>query len=135
MNPSRGSVATAMFEYATTLLGGDNKFYKSVVSYGQYFPFKWDTSVLPQGHGREYHRLRGEIVPVYERFFVGGIQTVRGFQYGEAGPLDPTTGDVIGSLNELYFNAEWIFPIYKPAGLKGFLFFDYGKGFNSNGFL
>ncbi len=135
MNPSRGSVATAMFEYATTLLGGENKFYKSVVSYGQYFPFKWGTSFFLRGTAGNLTGYGGSIVPVYERFFVGGIQTVRGFQYGAAGPLDPTTGDVIGSLNELYFNAEWIFNIYKPAGLKGFLFFDYGKGFNSNNFF
>lgn len=74
-------------------------------------------------------------MPVFERFFVGGIQTVRGFQYGAAGPLDPATGDVIGALSELYFNTEWIFNIYKPAGLKGFLFFDYGKGFNNTNFF
>ena len=44
-----------------------------------------------------------------------------------------STGDVIGALNELYFNTEWIFNVFKPAGLKGFIFFDYGKGFNSTG--
>ena len=135
MNPSRGSVATALFEYATTLLGGENKFYKSVVSYGQYFPFKWGTAFFLRGTAGNITGYGGSTVPVYERFFVGGIQTVRGFQYGAAGPLDPATGDVIGSLNELYFNAEWIFNIYKPAGLKGFLFFDYGKGYNSNNFF
>jgi outer membrane protein insertion porin family len=58
---------------------------------------------------------------------------MRGFKYGMAGPLDPSTGDVIGATNELYFNTEWIFNVYKPAGLKGFLFFDYGKGFNTTG--
>jgi outer membrane protein insertion porin family len=30
----------------------------------------------------------------------------------------------------MIFNAEWIFPIYKPAGLKGVVFFDAGQGFD-----
>jgi outer membrane protein insertion porin family len=62
---------------------------------------------------------------------VGGINTVRGFEYGFAGPVDETDTPV-GGQNELYFNFEWIFPIYKPAGLKGVLFFDVGHGFNNN---
>ena len=92
---------------------------------------------LPEGHcGNRECSTAGVAVPIYDRFFVGGIDTVRGFEYGEAGPLDPITGDTIGASNELYFNSEWIFNIFKPAGLKGDIFFDYGKGFNSmNGFF
>jgi outer membrane protein insertion porin family len=54
---------------------------------------------------------------------------MRGFKYGQAGPKD-ANGDVIGGQGELYFNFEWIFPIYKPAGLKGVFFFDVGHGFD-----
>ena len=45
-------------------------------------------------------------------------------------------GDVIGGSGELIFNAEWIFPIYRAAGLKGVLFFDAGHAFDTaDGFL
>jgi outer membrane protein insertion porin family len=135
MNPSRGSISSLFLEDASTSFGGQNKFYKAILSYGQYIPFKWDTTFFLRGTAGNITGYGGKVVPVFERFFVGGIQTMRGFQYGAAGPLDPLTGDVIGALNELYFNTEWIFNIYKPAGLKGFIFFDYGKGFNNNNFF
>jgi outer membrane protein insertion porin family len=135
MNPSKGSISSLYVEDASPSFGGQNKFVKSVASYGQYIPFKWGTTFFLRGTAGNITGYGGRTVPVFERFFVGGIQTVRGFQYGAAGPLDPATGDVIGALNEMYFNAEWIFNVYKPAGLKGFLFFDYGKGFNNNDFF
>ena len=112
---------------------GDNKFFKSVVSYGKYIPFKWDTTFFLRGTAGNITPYGGTTIPVFERFFVGGIQTMRGFKYGTQARSTLSTGDVIGSTDELYFNAEWIFPVYKPAGLKGFLFFDYGKGFNNTG--
>jgi outer membrane protein insertion porin family len=133
LNPSRGSIASAMVEVAGGAFAGDNKFVKSVVSYGRYIPFYWDTIFFLRGTAGNITPYGGTTVPVFERFFVGGIQTMRGFKYGQAGPLDPSTGDVIGGTDELYFNTEWIFNVYKPAGLKGFIFFDYGKGFNGTG--
>jgi prepilin-type N-terminal cleavage/methylation domain-containing protein len=104
--------------------------------YGQYFPWKLGTTFFLRGTAGTVRQYGGEKVPIYERFFVGGITTVRGFKYGEAGPKDEVTEDVIGGTNELIFNTEWIFPIYKPAGLKGVLFFDAGHGFDdSKGFF
>jgi outer membrane protein insertion porin family len=133
LNPSRGSVASAMVEVAGGPFGADNKFVKSIISYGRYVPAPYDTTFFLRGTAGNISGYGGTTVPVYERFMVGGIQSMRGFQYGAAGPLDPLTHDVIGATDELYFNNEWIFPVYKPAGLKGFLFFDYGKGFNGTG--
>ena len=133
LNPSKGSIATAMVEVAGSVFGGENKFVKSILSYGKYIPFYWDTTFFLKGTAGNITPYGGTTIPVFERFFVGGIHTMRGFKYGMAGPLDPTTGDVIGATNELIFSSEWIFNVYKPAGLKGFLFFDYGKGFNSTG--
>ena len=77
----------------------------------------------------------GKELPIYEKFFVGGISTIRGFKYGEAGPKDEWD-EVIGGENQLILNTEWIFPIYKPAGIKGVVFFDAGHGFDdTQGFM
>jgi outer membrane protein insertion porin family len=136
LNPTKGTIASASVELAGGALLGDNQFVKSIISYGRYFPSKFGTSFFLRGTAGAVRPYGGKTVPVYERFFVGGISTVRGFKYGEAGPLDPSTDDVIGALNQVVFNAEWIFPIYQAAGLKGVIFFDYGKGFNDmNGFF
>ncbi len=134
LNPTRGSIATVLVEVAGGPFGGQNEFVKEVASYGQYIPFKWDTTFFLRGTAGNMTPYGGTTIPIFERFFVGGIHTMRGFEYGAAGPLDPSTGDPIGSTKEVYFNNEWIFPVYKPAGLKGFVFLDYGKGFNNTFF-
>jgi len=74
----------------------------------------------------------GKKLLITEKFFVGGLRTIRGFEYGYAGPRDQN-GDAIGAKNELILNTELIFPIYKEIGLKGVVFFDAGKGFDSWG--
>ncbi|HAR96618.1 MAG TPA: outer membrane protein assembly factor BamA [Deltaproteobacteria bacterium] len=135
LNPSKGDIAEASFEFAGGPFLGDNDFYKAIASYGRYIPYKFGSAFFIRATAGTIRSYAGDEVPVYERFFVGGINTVRGFKYGEAGPLDET-GEVIGAKNELIFNTEWIFPIYVPAGLKGVVFFDAGHGFNDEkGFL
>src|SRR5207245_4513740 len=66
-------------------------------------------------------------LPVGDRFFVGGIQTVRGFTFGRAGP---TASDFspLGGSKQLIFNFDYIFPIAPDLKVKGAAFFDYGKG-------
>ncbi len=136
LNPTKGTIASISEEFAGGPLFGDEKYLKTIASWGRYFPYKWDTTFFLRGTAGTAVQYGGVAVPIYSRFFVGGIDTVRGFQYGEAGPLDPITGDTIGATSELYFNSEWIFNIWKPAGLKGDIFFDYGKGFNHlDGFI
>ena len=51
-------------------------------------------------------------LPLYERFYVGGLDTVRGLGFGDGGPKDPATSDAIGGTTELIFNTEYIFPVF-----------------------
>jgi outer membrane protein insertion porin family len=131
LNPTKGVIADGSLEAAGGPFGGDNKFIKPIARYGRYFPLPWDTTFAARGTAGYVWAYGGAIVPIYQNFYVGGINSVRGFKYGEAGPKD-LAGEVVGGEGELYFNFEWIFPIYKPAGLKGLVFFDYGHGFNGS---
>jgi outer membrane protein insertion porin family len=77
-------------------------------------------------------------LPLYERFYVGGIYTIRGLGFGDAGPKDPATGDPIGGTTQLILNTEYIFPIIPDMKLKGVVFFDTGNSyeeFNNFGYL
>jgi len=131
MNPTKGMNAGITTEVAGGILSGDNNFYSIVGSYGQYYPIKFlESAFFVKGTAGMIRSYGGKEVPIYEKFFVGGLNSIRGFKYGEAGPLD-TNGEAIGSKNQLFFNFEWIFPIFKPAGLKGVFFFDAGHGFDS----
>ena len=75
--------------------------------------------------------IGGKELPLYERFYVGGIYTVRGLGYGEAGPMDEGTDDPIGGTEELIFNLEYIFPLLSEIRLKGVVFFDAGNSYES----
>lgn len=136
LNPRKGINAEVSLELAGGPFGGDNYFYRAMAFYGQYIPANfWDSTFFVKGTIGTIRPYGGKKLPVYENFFVGGINTVRGFRFGEAGPRD-SADDIVGGKNALYFNTEWIFPIYKPAGLKGVLFYDAGAAFDdSKGFM
>ncbi|MEZ4603422.1 MAG: BamA/TamA family outer membrane protein [Desulfobacterales bacterium] len=65
-------------------------------------------------------------LPDYERFYLGGINSVRGFDWRE---ISPVIGDdiEIGGTEFVQFNAEFLFPIIKDAGLVGLFFYDAGN--------
>ncbi|UCD34744.1 MAG: outer membrane protein assembly factor BamA [Nitrospiraceae bacterium] len=111
-------------------LGGDNYFYKGVVDSMWYFPVIWGTTFSVRGRYGYAEGFNGEELPLYERFYVGGINTIRGLGWGEGGPRNEE-GEKIGGTEELIFNFEYIFPIVKEIKLKGVLFFDYGGAFDS----
>jgi outer membrane protein insertion porin family len=83
-------------------------------------------------------------LPLFERYFEGGINSIRGFQDRSLGPRqpacnrDPTTGqctnsgsDVIGGDTAAVMNVELLFPIMEQYGLRGVAFFDMGNAFTS----
>jgi outer membrane protein insertion porin family len=110
-------------------LGGDNYFFKSIFDSLWFFPVIWDTTFSIRGRIGYAKGYAGRDLPLYERFYIGGINTVRGLDFGEGGPRDEG-GEKIGGNKELIFNTEYIFPIEKNIKLKGVIFFDAGKAFN-----
>ena len=66
-------------------------------------------------------------LPVYEKFYLGGIDTIRGFKYADISPRDPTTNERIGGDKFIQLNQEIRFPLYKKLGLMGTVFFDAGN--------
>lgn len=131
-DPRQGGRNAVSYEHAGTLLGGTNDFYKVILDSSRYFPLWFDTVFSLHGRVGYAQGYRGKPLPQGERFFVGGINTIRGFEFGEAGPVDPNTGDVIGGNKQVLFNAEYIFPIVTEAKIKGVIFFDAGKGYRND---
>ena len=129
LDPTTGSRHSFNLEVAG--LGGDNYFYKSLFSSSWYIPAKWDTTIGFRGRFGYATGFAGKDLPLYERFYVGGISTLRGLGFGEGGPIN-AEGEKIGGNKELIFNAEYIIPIEKEIRLKGVIFVDYGAAFNDN---
>ncbi|GAB4265989.1 MAG: outer membrane protein assembly factor BamA [Deferrisomatales bacterium] len=123
-DPSRGMTADASVEWAGGALGGNAEFVKLGLESSKYVPLWWE-HVLTL-HGRiGYIRSLGNEIPVYERYYLGGITSLRGFETRSIGPEEE--GDVIGGTKELLFNVEYVFPLIREAKVKGVVFYDAGN--------
>ncbi|MFZ6008079.1 MAG: outer membrane protein assembly factor BamA [Nitrospirota bacterium] len=127
LDPLSGSKNAASLTFAG--LGGTNAFLKGLLDSGWYFPVFDVTTVHLRGRAGYASALFGKKLPLYERYYVGGIYTVRGLGYGDAGPKDPN-GEAIGGEKQLVFNAEYIFPIVSELKFKGLVFFDAGRAYD-----
>ena len=130
LDPKTGSRNSFLVQYAGGVLGGDPNFYKMIVDSAWYYPLFWDTVFLVRGRIGLVESVIDKPVPLQERFYVGGPNSVRGFKYGGAGPID-AQGNRLGGTKELIVNFEYNFPIYPAARLKGLLFYDIGRGFST----
>jgi len=129
-DPSRGGVLDASWEFAG--LGGTEKFSKYLFDYRHFWPAFWDTTFSAHGRVGYVHAYGGEEVPLDERFFLGGINSLRGFESREVGPRDPATGDYVGGDKQTYFNFEFIFPLARDLGIKGVTFIDVGNAWGED---
>jgi outer membrane protein insertion porin family len=130
LDPSRGSVVEASVEVAG--LGGDEKFGKYILDYRHFWPAILGTVLSAHGQIGYVQGFGGEDVPLDERFYLGGINTLRGFGPREVGPYDQTYDDYTGGYKETYFNFEWLFPLSRELGIKGLTFFDIGNAWDKN---
>ena len=132
MDPRTGWRTSVAIGVGTPYLGGSNDFFKYTFDVMKYTPLPWDTRLsvrarygVVQGLNTGSHH---EPVPLTELYFVGGINTMRGFVFGKAGPVTENN-TLLGAASELIFNFDYIFTISAEAKLNGVIFFDYGKGF------
>lgn len=123
-DPSKGSYNSLSIECAGGPLGGDVDFLKYRLDSRWYFKTFWKFVLalrLRAGYVEEFDD--STYVPIFERFYVGGADTVRGWKYADIGPK-AANGDPIGGVKMVVANLEWRFPIYRR--LKGVLFVDGG---------
>jgi outer membrane protein insertion porin family len=130
MYPLKGWMNVASVEFAGTIFGGDNDFIKVRLDTGYYQPLFWGTTLHARARLGLGYGLYGDQLPVFERFFVGGISTVRGYDVRSLGPS--ALGVVIGGNKELIFNLEYIFPLVPQVKLRGLVFFDAGNAFSED---
>jgi len=128
-NPRRGAKHSLFIQNAGGILGADNYFVKVTGETSWFFPLPLNTTLNLRAKAGVIEPYGGRNLPIYEKFFVGGLYTVRGVEYGRAGPLD-VNGEPIGAKKMAVFSSEWIFPLSREIGLRGALFFDVGKGFD-----
>ena len=127
-NPTDGSKHSMTVKYAG--LGGNVAFTKYVAETGWYFPLFKGTVGFLHGKGGYVVEGSGGILPDYERFYLGGINSLRGYEWREVHVLDED-GNAIGGDKFVQFNVEYIIPLLKGQGLVGVLFYDTGNVYNN----
>lgn len=105
---------------------GTFNFPRAVIGWRQHFL----VAERADGSGRQVINLindtgfTGTNTPIYENFFAGGYNTLRGFYYRGASPLD--LGVQVGGKFEFLNTVEYMFPITPSDALRGVVFTDFG---------
>src|SRR5688572_25100633 len=143
--PTSGVYLRGSSEFAVDALGSTNEFIRNRFTGRFYYPIgagfvlKLTTELglitSPSQDG----------VPIFARFFLGGIVDVRGFRFRSIGPRAPLTegtdpnsppyinGANIGGNLMFYDNLELEFPILEQVGIRGVVFTDAGNAWNLEG--
>lgn len=143
LDPSTGMMNQLSIEYAG--LGGTNRYVKYLTEHTLFHPMLWGVGSV-RGTLGYIQEMGGKEIPIDEKFYLGGISSLRGYSPRTVSPYKTATvptDNVTGLLDytdsrvylggdvQAVLNAEYSFPLLKEAGLKGVVFFDAGNADNS----
>lgn len=123
--PSKGNKIKGSWEQVGAL-GGDWFFGKGTGEYEHYFTLYKDT--FDRKHILQFGATISQIfgdAPVFERFYGGGIGSIRGFEFRGISPRDGIRNDRVGGDFMLLTNAEYSFPVVGQT-VRGVTFLDMG---------
>jgi outer membrane protein insertion porin family len=129
-NTRKGSDNLLTFQYAG--LGGDVNFNRYELTSAWYFPLPWETSFMVKGRWGYLQEREGGILPDYQKYRLGGINTVRGYDIWSITAKDPATGQPVGGEKMMIYNLEYRFPLLTDQGVVGLVFFDAGNVFGED---
>jgi len=124
--PTSGTLQRAFTEIG--LPGGDLHYYKLNYQHQRYFPLSRIFTLMLNGEIGYGGGYGGKPLPFFKNFFVGGVNSLRGYRTFTVGPKD-TNGDPRGGPRKLLVNSEVLFPFPGMANDKSVrvgAFFDAG---------
>jgi len=133
--PTRGNNSSVGVELSGGPFGGDTQIYFLEAKSSHFWPL-WNGHVLSlrgevrmvEGYGD------GQNVPIFDKLFLGGPRTLRGFAYRDVSPR--TTGPIasdepIGGKSSYFGSLEYTVPLWNK--IRGAIFYDIGA-VNENAF-
>jgi len=127
--PTEGSDHSASVEFAG--LGGDIGFLKYIAESAWYQKLFWKLVGVLHAKGGYVEGITGKLLPDYDLFHMGGMDSLRGFDRGDLAPRD-ANGDEVGGDTFWMSNVEVRFPLVEATGMYGVLFFDIGNLYGEN---
>jgi outer membrane protein insertion porin family len=126
ISPTKGWVGTVSGDVAGGPFGGDKDFYRVETNAAYYVPLKYNGVVQFSGRvGMVDAYGSSQKVPIFERYFAGGAQSIRGYSERSIGPVDTLSGDAIGGESIMLGSVEYTIPLVEVIKLA--TFFDVGN--------
>jgi outer membrane protein assembly factor BamA len=139
LDAHRGTFNTLATFFSTSKLGSQANFGRLDFSNASYYPFGsgWVFARETRyGQERSFGTDSQELIPLPERLYAGGAQSLRGFSFNSAGPRDPATGYPIGGAAAFVNSFELRTPSphlpYVGNALGFVLFHDMGNVFDKS---
>jgi len=127
--PNTGQRLTMAIDLA--MLGGNTQYYKPRIEGVRFWRHTARTSFGIRGQYEFIAPIRDtKTLPLFEKLWLGGEYSIRGFDIRSVGPSDPNTGLVLGGNKSLLFNAEYLFSIVPQVRLIAF--YDAGQVANDH---
>lgn len=138
MEPSKGHYLSWSEEYAG--LGGNRDFVRSIFDVRYYRNLIGSLVLRTKFEAGNIFSTSSEAVQSSERFYLGGPNSLKGYDSFSVGPwrhtTDPVDGKIVyanqGGLNELFYILEFEYPLIREVGLKLVLFYDVGEAWNTD---
>jgi outer membrane protein insertion porin family len=131
--PTEGVFSKVSAQYAGEFMGGDIDYTRYVAEGGFWMPLFWKfTGGFHMEGGYLDDRTNGQIDIDWERFYLGGINSVRGFDKYDINTREPGQSILRGGEKYIQFNAELIFPLQEEQGVAGVLFYDRGDVYRTS---
>lgn len=123
--PTRGTKESIFVEYGGGVIGGTDDFIKVRGSYGAYLGLGKNHVLHGRISGVAVYKNGDDPIPAFERVYIGGMSTLRGYDYEDASTLDPRTQEVIGATKAVYGSVEYIWRISEEYSIAAVPFFDF----------
>ena len=125
--PNKGQRTEISGEVASSYIGSDNSFYKLELKTAWYFK-----GIFP-GHVLEVVGRTGVAdglsdpaeLPFFERYFLGGLDSMRGYEYRSVSPRDDPYKEPVGGKTYWFGSAEYSIPIIDKLRIA--FFYDIGE--------
>ncbi len=105
--------------FAGSFLGGDVDIFGLSLQGQKYWNLWWDSIFSIKGELAFVDATSGE-VPIFDRMFLGGGRTLRGFEFRDVGPRDPVTEEVVGGQSLGFLSFEYSVPIIDSVRIATF---------------
>jgi outer membrane protein insertion porin family len=122
-----GAKHSLSIKYAGGFLGGEAAYTKLEGYTSWFFPMPFETVFHSKlAAGQAFENESGKL-PVYDNFYLGGMNSIRGFKSSSISPVTAENDEKYGGDKMWFANLEVFFPLLTDAGVRGVAFVDFGN--------